>query len=126
MVENQPRVATARLPIAKPILSRLSRTRIPFFSLGKVAANQSGFTERGELPVLVATRILNFFETCVPDVARDLTSPLLLSDEQLHRGGVDSRPITARQFYAPDTFRQHAAKAVRAPMPIQRPRRGLA
>src|SRR6266404_2805701 len=98
MLEYQSGVTPARMQIAKTIFTRFSRARIPFSRLRVVAQNQRCFAKRGEFPVMIASWIRNFFQTFIAHLPREFPCSLGLANEQIHGGGVDSRPITTCRF----------------------------
>src|SRR5438067_2447167 len=98
MLEDKSGVTPARMQIAKTIFARFGRARIPFCRLRLVAQNQRCFAKRGKFPVLISTPFPNFFQTFIAHFPGEFLCSLGLANEQIHGGGVDSRPITTARF----------------------------
>ena len=95
MLQDQTGVSPARLKIAKAISPFVGRTAVPFRRLRKIMQNQRCFAECGELPVGIAGSVFQFLQTLLANFLGQLTGLRRLADEQIHRCGIDSGPITA-------------------------------
>ena len=95
MLQNQTRVAPARMNVAEAMRRFFRGARIPLFRLGQIATDQSCFAQGRQFPVLIPAGVLNFFQTLRANHLRDLTGAFFFADEQIHGRGIDSRPVTA-------------------------------